>query len=235
MTSISVTSRAGPDVRPVDSFRLQFIKQPELLLLVSLLVVILAYPALDHGDLRRMIMGCLMFMPVLLATVRLAKIRGWVWPSVFLMLSVLVFTVANMVIFHRTLAGIKWGLLTVFFALTVVGPFSHLKSAHSIDNSHLYVAVSIYLLLAMQWFSLYRTVEIFYPGSISYPNGVMNRESELLYFSLVTLTTVGYGDVVPLHGEVRMLAALEGMAGVLYVAITVALLVNAYKQQGSGR
>ena len=57
------------------------------------------------------------------------------------------------------------------------------------------------------------------------------RESELLYFSLVTLSTVGYGDVVPLHGEVRMLAALEGVTGVLYVAITVAILVNSYRRQ----
>jgi hypothetical protein len=45
---------------------------------------------------------------------------------------------------------------------------------------------------------------------------------------MITLTTVGYGDVVPVYGEARMLAALEGMIGVLYVAITVALLVSAY-------
>lgn len=61
----------------------------------------------------------------------------------------------------------------------------------------------------------------------------MNRRSELLYFSLVTLSTIGYGDVVPVSGEARMLAALEGVTGVLYVAITVALLVSAYKQQGT--
>jgi voltage-gated potassium channel Kch len=195
----------------------------------------LAYPVLDQDAFRRLIMGALMFLPVLLATVRLAEIRGWVWPSVFLMLCVLISTVANLFIFHRTLAGIQWGLLTMFFAFTVVGLFSHLKNARSVTNSHLYVAVSIYLLLAMQWFSLYKTIEIFYPGSISHQSGTMNRDSELLYFSLVTLTTVGYGDVVPLDGEVRMLAALEGMAGVLYVAITVALLVNAYKHRSSAQ
>jgi hypothetical protein len=55
-----------------------------------------------------------------------------------------------------------------------------------------------------------------------------DRHAELLYFSLVTLSTIGYGDVVPLHGEARMLAALKGIAGVLYIATTVALLVSAY-------
>jgi hypothetical protein len=48
---------------------------------------------------------------------------------------------------------------------------------------------------------------------------------------LVTLTTVGYGDILPGSGEVRMLAALEAATGVLYVAITVALLVSAYKRR----
>jgi ion channel len=211
-------------------------RQTELLLLVSILVIILAYPALDQTNFRRrLIIGGLMFVPVLLATIRLAKIKGWVWPSLFIMLCVLVSTLADMFITYRTLSGIKWGLMAVFFALTVVGLFSHLKKAKSITNSHLYVAMSIYLLLAMEWFSLSRTIEVFYPDSISHASGTMNRESELLYFSLVTLTTIGYGDVVALRGEARMLAALEGMAGVMYVAITVALLVNAYKQQSSSR
>ena len=127
---------------------------------------------------------------------------------------------------------IKWGLLTVFFGLTVVGLFPYLKNARSVTDAHLYTAVSIYLLLGMQWFTLYSAMDVFYPGSILH-NGatVTDRSSELLYFSLVTLSTIGYGDVVPLSGEVRMLAALEGVTGVLYIAITVALLVSAYKQQ----
>ena len=77
------------------------------MLLLSLLVVILAYPPLDHGDFRRLILGGLMFVPVLLATIRLAKIKGWVWPSVFLMLCILIVTLADMFVFHKTLACIK--------------------------------------------------------------------------------------------------------------------------------
>jgi hypothetical protein len=127
----------------------------------------------------------------------------------------------------------KWALLTAFFGLTVLGFFSYLKDARSVTDAHLYIAVSIYLLLAMQWFALYSAIDVFYPGSILQSAVRADRQSELLYFSLVTRSTVGYGDVVPLYGEVRMLAALEGVSGVLYVAITVALLVSAYKQHGT--
>ena len=63
----------------------------------------------------------------------------------------------------------------------------------------------------------------------------VDRQTELLYFnfSLVTLSTIGYGDIVPLSGEARIPAALEGVTGVLYIAITVALLVSRFRNEPS--
>ena len=83
----------------------------------------------------------------------------------------------------------------------------------------------------MFWFALYSAIDVFDPGAIQLTAAGRDRQSEILYFSLVTLSTIGYGDILPIGGEVRMLAALEGITGVLYVAITVALLVSAYKQR----
>ncbi|MGB8886313.1 MAG: ion channel [Candidatus Korobacteraceae bacterium] len=204
--------------------------RPDLYLLISLLLVILLHPVLDHGLERRVTLGALIFVPVILATVRLAQIKGWLWPSGLLMLGALVFTIAGAVFPNRTVDGMKWAVLTVFFGITVVGLFSYLKNARSILDSHLYTAVSVYLLLGLTWFALYSAIDVFYPGSILRNSSSLgDRPSELLYFSLITLSTVGYGDIVPLHPEVRMLAALEGIIGVLYIAITVALLVSSYK------
>jgi hypothetical protein len=208
----------------------------ELLLLLSLVLVILVYPALDHGDVRRVVLAALMFVPVILATARLAQMKSGVWPLVVLAFAALAFAVAGIFTPNPTFEGIKWALLAVFFALTVMRLFSFLKNARSVTHAHLYTAVSIYLLLGFLWFALYSAIALFYPRSIIHLNASMaDRSSELLYFSLVTLSTIGYGDIVPLDGEVRMLAALEGISGVVYVAITVALLVNAYKQQSDSR
>jgi len=204
--------------------------RPDLLLLLSLLLVILVHPVLDHGNIRRLVLGVLMFVPLLLATVRLSEIKRWVWPSVLLMAGAFTFAVVSSIFPVRTLIGMKWGLLTAFFGLTVAGLFPYLKNARSVTDAHLYTAASIYLLLGMQWFALYSAIDVFHPGAILLSAAGTDRQSELLYFSLVTLSTIGYGDIVPLHGEVRMLAALEGVTGVLYIAITVALLVSAYKQ-----
>ncbi len=207
--------------------------RPDLLLLLSLVSIILVYPLLDHGELRRLLLGILMFVPIILASVRLSQIKGWVWPSLLLMTSVFVMGVISTVYPQTLWLAIKWGLMTAFFGLTVIGLFSFLKNTRVVNQEHLYTAVSIYLLLGLQWFALYSAIEAVYPGAILHSSARADRQSELLYFSLVTLSTIGYGDVVPVYGEVRMLAALEGVTGVLYIAITVAILVSAYKQQNA--
>jgi len=186
---------------------------------------------LDHGEIRPLVLEGLVFVPVFLATFRLSGIKGWVWPSVLLMTAASTFGVVSAFYSSRTIVGMRWVLLAAFFGFTVAGLFSYLKNARSVTDRHLYTAVSIYLLLGMLWFALYCAIHVFYPGAIQLTAAGRDRQSELLYFSLVTLSTLGYGDVVPIDGEVRMLAALEAITGVLYVAITVALLVSAYKQR----
>ncbi len=77
------------------------------------------------------------------------------------------------------------------------------------------------------------TIDALSPGSIQIGSHPADPQTELLYFSLVTLSTIGYGDIVPLSGVARILAALEGVTGVLYIAITVALLVGRFRNESS--
>jgi hypothetical protein len=204
-----------------------------LLLLLSLLLVILLNPALDHGGWQRLLLSALTLIPAILSTIRLSQIRVWMWPAVLLMLGYVVFAVASSIFSNRLLSGIRWGFLSAFFALTAASLFSYLRKSPSINQAHLYTAVSVYLLLAYTWAALYCAMVDLYPGSFQLGTNLTDRQSVLLYFSLVTLSTVGYGDVVPLSGEARMLAALEAVTGVLYIAITVALLVSSYRRGSS--
>ena len=174
--------------------------RPDLYLLLSLLLIILVYPQLNHGELRRLLLGVLMFVPITLASVRLSQIKGWSWPAIFLMAGTLVAGVISTIYPYPLLLAIKWGLLTAFFGLTVVGLFSFLRNARIVTQAHLYTAVSIFLLLGLQWFALYSAIEAVYPEAILHTSARADRQSELLYFSLVTLSTIGYGDVVPVYG-----------------------------------
>ena len=106
--------------------------------------------------------------------------------------------------------------MAAYFGLTAIGLFSYLRNAEFITNSNLYTAVSIYLLLGLLWFALYRAIDFLYPYAIlSSQHALLDRPSELLYFSLATITTLGYGDIVPVYSEVRILAVLEAVTGVL--------------------
>jgi len=204
----------------------------DLLILLSLLLLILTYPLLDHGDIRRLILGLVAFIPIILVTLRMSQIKLFVWPSVILMCCSLALAVAETLAPHRTLTGLKWAILSLFFSLGVAGLFNFLKNSRSVGSQHLYTAVNIYLLMAFLWFSLYSAIDVFRPGSFLVSTTLQtDRQTELLYFSLVTLSTLGSGNIVALHAEVRMLAALEAITGVLYIAITVALLVSSYKQR----
>jgi len=206
--------------------------QPDLFLLLSLLLVILAYPLLDKGVAPRSILTALMFIPVILATVRLSQIKGWLWQSVLLMSATVTAGIVARITANRIASGLRWGLLAAFLAFTVVGLFSYLRHVRSVGRAQLYTAASIYLLLGMLWFAAYRLIALYFPGSfLRGGHASTDVETDLLYFSLVTLSTVGYGDVTPLYGEVRILAALEAVTGVLDVAITVAILVSSYRRE----
>ena len=206
--------------------------RPDLLLLCSLVLMILLHPVLDHGTIRRLVMEVMIFLPVVLSTLRLSELKRRLWPSVTLMIGAITFGVLSGIRPTSALIITKWVFLAAFFAFTVASLFGFLRRARSVNETHLYTAVSIYLLLGMAWFSIYVAVDTFHPGSVMQGGAVLShRESQLLYFSLVTLATIGYGDIVPVDPEVRMLAALEGVIGVLFIAITVAILVSGFRQQ----
>jgi ion channel len=209
----------------------KFQGRPDLLLLLSLLFAILLTPVLDRDGWRRMVLVAVTFIPVVISVVRLSQIKIWVWPSVLLALGNVIFVVAGNTFRSRALTGIRWGFLAAFFALTAAGLFSYLRNSRSVAQAQLYTAVSIYLLLGLLWTTLYLAMDAFYPGSIRIGSLPADRQTELLYFSLITLSTIGYGDIVPLSGEARILAALEGVTGVLYIAITVALLVSRFRRE----
>jgi hypothetical protein len=87
-------------------------------------------------------------------------------------------------------------------------------------------AVAAYLLLGVIWAYAYALLALLRPGAFSGPVSAADGPRAWLYFSFVTLTTVGYGDVLPVHPAARSLAMLEAVTGPLYLAILIARLVS---------
>jgi hypothetical protein len=124
--------------------------------------------------------------------------------------------------------------------LAVAGTIRFALRATIIDAEHIYAALSAYLLAGLFFGVLHWAIAIAWPGSFGeagaggQPAGF--TLSTAIYYSFVTLATLGYGDVVPRTEVARGLAVLEAVGGQLFIAVTIARLVGARLQTpGPGR
>lgn len=107
-------------------------------------------------------------------------------------------------------------------------------TAESVTLEVILAALCVYLLLGLAWGIGYHLLEYFDPGSFSIPEemleGAASRQkalgAALSYFSYVTITTLGYGDITPVAPLARSLATVEGILGQIYLVTLIARLVS---------
>jgi len=124
------------------------------------------------------------------------------------------------------------------FLIFLVGQFLRfILRAPRVNSEVMYAGISVYLLLGLSWMFAYLIVDGLIPGSFAFSTGPSAGQSmtgfNAYYFSFITLTTVGYGDITPVSNGARALAAMEAMTGTLYVAVLISRLVALYSSQGS--
>lgn len=127
------------------------------------------------------------------------------------------------------------GLAYLFAVLTLTFVsfllFLALFKTKEVTSETIWQAVSVYILLGLTWASLFGLVETIAPGSFQdsvFPTINMDYTT-LVYFSFVTLATLGYGDILPATQETRGLIIIEVLMGVLYMAILISRLVGTWK------
>ena len=106
--------------------------------------------------------------------------------------------------------------------------FGFILRARRVDASVLCAAISNFLMIGVLWAFAYQLVDALVPGSFSLmgtASGAVLPSFTPFYFSIVTMCTVGYGDITPVSPVARMLALLEAMTGTFYMAILIARLV----------
>ncbi len=121
-------------------------------------------------------------------------------------------------------------VLTTFFLIyTAYRILTHVLRSKEVTGEVIYGALCVYMLLGLIWGMLYFGLESYQPGSFQMNIGTSPSEglvSHCVYFSYVTLTTLGYGDFSPLSAGARSLAMVEALVGQLYLAVLIARLVG---------
>jgi Ion channel len=120
----------------------------------------------------------------------------------------------------------------LFLAYTLVMLLRAVLRAETVTMDTIYGALSVYLLIAFVWGFAFMLLETLHPGALAMnstrpPNHQIDW-FDCMFYSFVTLTSLGYGDMIPVIPQSRSLSILEAVSGVMYVAILIARLVALY-------
>ena len=130
-------------------------------------------------------------------------------------------------------------LSVVFFLFIIFVLLRNIVRSDQVSVGTIYGVMSVYLLIGVAWSFVYTIIELSAPGSFDFgalADSVDGSTSHgelrfLAYYSLVTLSTLGYGDITPMTPIARSLSALEAVAGQLYIAVLIAFMVGTHIAQ----
>jgi hypothetical protein len=120
----------------------------------------------------------------------------------------------------------------IFLGFTMLVLLRAVLRTETVTRDTIYGALSVYFLMAFVWGIAYMLLETLQPGGLSmdavrHPNHTVDW-FDCMFYSFVTLTSLGYGDMVPISAQCRSLSILEAVSGIMYVAVLVARLVGLY-------
>jgi len=173
----------------------------------------------------------------------LAGVVSSVWDAVYLRtiafvmggLSVVLTIIPHIIPIHDELTVLSGIVGTILMSVcAVIGIFGvgrNVFTAKEASGDKIVASICVYLLIGMLFAMFYDILGNLYPSSFNLSDRtamLAESFSDYVYFSFITLTTTGFGDMVPVAPIARILAVLEGIIGPLYLAITVARLVGMY-------
>lgn len=126
--------------------------------------------------------------------------------------------------------------LVPLLALMSAGILTFVFRKQRLSADGIFATVAVYLLIAILFAQLYLLTLEWQPDSFGLPVPATERppqllQSDMVYYSLVTLATVGYGDILPVGETARALAVIEAVVGQFYVAVVVAVFVGMFAAQ----
>ena len=133
---------------------------------------------------------------------------------------------------HKALLVVGSLCGAAFFLFTIIQMLIFIYSHTEVTRDLITGAAVVYLFMALMWTFIFVVVETLHPGSFNLPEGQgLEATRHFLYYSFVTLTTLGYGDITPITPLARSLCILEAVIGQLYLVVQVAWLVGVHVSQ----
>ena len=201
-------------------------------LLGALVLLLLATPLLQDLQHGKPIEAILLTMVLVFAVLAVGARRRTLALAIILVVPAIATRWAEQYQAALIPPGLSAILGALFIAFVVAHIVGFILRAPRVNAEVLCAAIAAYLLLALVWALAYMLVARLVPDAFAFPVVAPSDHTltpfDALYFSFVTLSTVGYGDIVPIARVARMLAILEATTGLFYVTILIARLVALY-------
>jgi hypothetical protein len=207
-----------------------YLRHRYMILFYTVLVTMVAAPILSALKFRGTLIESLLAACLLTAILPIGAVRN----RPYLLMAIVVVWLARPVtawLDYRVLSEMTLAIWTLIGLLAAVAALRFAIDATQVDAEHLYAALSAYLLAGIYFGLSYWVLEQMKPATFSF-TGEFSQASAI-YFSFVTLATLGYGDIVPRADVARGIAIVEGVGGQLFLAVLVARLVSLYSKPGN--
>ena len=217
--------------------RLKFHRFSTVQLLIVLALLFLSFPFVEEVKGGDVIVSVLLSLVLISAVIAVANRGLTLVVAVLLMIPAIAGRWINH--FRPDLVPPPVFLVSglVLVAFVVVNLLRFVLLAPSVNTEVLCASISAYLMLGLIFTMAYWLVDQLTPGGAFSFNTNAGKQSmngfNAFYFSFITLSTVGYGDITPLSRIARWLAALEAMTGLLYMTVLIARLVSLYSSPKS--
>jgi hypothetical protein len=199
------------------------------LLFYSLLVTLAVGPLLAALDVDRSILRVFLELNVFAAVFGVSGLPRW-RPLQLLLASIVIARLVAYAAGMPTLIAATGPVIVAIALIAAAGALQFAMRSGRVDAEHVYAALGAYLLAGLFCGVLHFEIERAWPGSFVSGDRMIADFSlaTAIYFSFVTLATLGYGDIVPRTEVARGIATVEAIAGQLYLAVMVARLISIY-------
>jgi voltage-gated potassium channel len=222
-----MTTASAIGVGALRDFGRTYVCRRYAILFYTLLLTMVAMPLLAAFELSGALIEFFLAASLLAGVMPVSTSRG---RRILLTIMIVVWLVrpATAWFDHRTLSAMTLGFWTLIAMFAAAGALRFAMRARSVDLEHLYAALSAYLLAGIFFGIFYWVLEQIEPYTFAAGDDFSRMSA--IYFSFVTLATLGYGDIVPRTDVARGLAIVEGVGGQLFLAVMVARLVSLYSR-----
>ncbi|PCI92847.1 hypothetical protein COB11_06440 [Candidatus Aerophobetes bacterium] len=201
-----------------------------LILLLSFLCLLVVYPLTAGHDSNAYLIRSFFSLLLVVSLYLFTYNRSWFIAAIVLFIPSIIFDWLGLVYPGITFNFLAHLFSLLYVALAICGFRCLIFSSLKITTDTVLGTICIYLLIGVFYFQIYSMIDLFSTDAFI-GTFAANKEEELLYYSYVSLTTLGFGEIVAKSLPAKFISILEAITGQLYIAIVIARIIAVYVKQ----